>query len=93
MESSFAFILLLLAKDGLHSSLSVTQGYRGGGGFFFSGCRMGWVVLANYSYAFYRVTGVKIKAGSEWGAVRVCFMWNKESCRSLLRPARTAALS
>lgn len=32
----------------------------------------GWVVLlAKYSYMICRATGMKIKAGNEWGTVRV----------------------
>ncbi len=50
----------------------------------------GLVVLANYSYAFCRATGMK-KAGNEWGTV--FFIWNKDCLGSLFRPAWTQTLS
>lgn len=71
VKSSFAFILLHLTKDRMHSSLSVAQSSDKGGKRGFGGCRMDECCSPSIVCGFFRATGLKIKAVNEWGIVRV----------------------
>lgn len=70
MKTSFAFILLHLSKDRMHSSLSVAQSSDEAETGVWR-VQDGWVLLAKYCLWVLQSNRGEIKAVNEWGTVRV----------------------